>query len=335
MKIDDLDRVDKERMYKTYDSWPDIARESYENKFEKFDVKDIDHVVFAGMGGSGSIGDAISAILSKKDIHVSIVKGYTLPRTVDSKTVIIATSVSGNTNETLEILKIAKKTSAKIIGFSSGGEMENYCKNQDIIFHKIPMIHSPRASFTKFLYSILNILEPILPIEKKEILESILTLEKIKKGIFSENLTTTNIALDLAEFTNDVVAIYYPAGFQSVAIRYKNCLQENTKIHAMTEDVIETCHNGIVSWEKKSLVRPVLIQGKNDHEKTIERWKILEDFFKDKQINYKKINSIEGNILSKIVNLIYLLDYSTIYSAVLTNTDPTSVESIRYVKSKL
>ena len=335
MRIEDLERVDKEHMYKTYDSWPDIARESYENKFEKFDVKDIDHVVFAGMGGSGSIGDGISAILSKKDIHVSIVKGYTLPRTVDSKTVIIATSVSGNTNETLEILKIAKKTSAKIIGFSSGGEMENYCKNQDIIFHKIPMIHSPRASFTKFLYSILNILEPILPIEKKEILESILTLENTKKGIFSENLTTTNIALDLAEFTNDVVAIYYPAGFQSVAIRYKNCLQENTKIHAMTEDVIETCHNGIVSWEKKSLVRPVLIQGKNDHEKTIERWKILEDFFKDKQINYKKINSIEGNILSKIVNLIYLLDYSTIYSAVLTNTDPTSVESIRYVKSKL
>ena len=103
----------------------------------------------------------------------------------------------------------------------------------------------------------------------------------------------------------------------------------------MTEDVIETCHNGIVSWEKKSLVRPVLIQGKNDHEKTIERWKILEDFFKDKQINYKKINSIEGNILSKIVNLIYLLDYSTIYSAVLKDTDPTTVDSIRYIKSKV
>tara|TARA_Y100001936_G_scaffold239415_1_gene272512 strand:- start:13908 stop:14915 length:1008 start_codon:yes stop_codon:yes gene_type:complete len=335
MRIEDLERVDKKYMYKSYDSWPDIARESYENKFEKFDVKDIDHVVFAGMGGSGSIGDAISAILSKKDIHVSIVKGYTLPRTVDSKTVIIATSVSGNTNETLEILKIAKKTSAKIIGFSSGGEMENYCKNQDIIFHKIPIIHSPRASFTKFLYSILNILEPILPLEKKEILESISTLQDTRKEIFSENLTKNNKALNLAEFTKDVVAVYYPAGFQSVAIRYKNCLQENTKIHAMTEDVIETCHNGIVSWEKKSLVRPVLIQGKNDHEKTIERWRILEEFFKNKQINYKIINSIEGNILSKIVNLIYLLDYSTIYSAVLTNTDPTSVESVRYVKSKL
>ena len=335
MKIDDLDRVDKERMYKTYDSWPDIARESYENKFEKFDAKDIDHIVFSGMGGSGSIGDVISAILSKKDIHVSIVKGYTLRRTVDSKTVIIATSVSGNTKEVLEVLKIAKKTSAKIIGFSSGGDMENYCKKEDIIFHKIPMIHSPRASFTRFLYSILNILGPILPLDKEEVLESILTLQNTKKEIFSKNLTANNTALNLAEFTKDVVAVYYPAGFQSVAIRYKNCLQENTKIHAMTEDVIETCHNGIVSWEKESLVRPVLIQGKNDHEKTIERWRIIEEFFKGKKINYKKINSIEGNILSKIVNLIYLLDYSTIYSAVLTNTDPTSVESIKYAKSKL
>ena len=103
----------------------------------------------------------------------------------------------------------------------------------------------------------------------------------------------------------------------------------------MTENVIETCHNGIVSWEKQSIVRPVLIQGKDDHFKTKERWKILEEYFNVKKINYKKINSIEGNILSKIVNLIYLCDYSTIYAAVLNNTDPTTVDSINYVKSKL
>ena len=149
------------------------------------------------------------------------------------------------------------------------------------------------------------------------------------------NLTNNNRSLNLAEFTKDVVAIYYPAGFQSVAIRYKNSLQENTKIHAMTENVIETCHNGVVSWEKNSVVNPVLIQGKDDHEKTIERWKILEDFFKLKKINYMKINSIDGNILSKVVNLIYFLDYSTIYSAILNNTDPTLVNSIDYIKSKL
>ena len=127
-------------------------------------------------------------------------------------------------------------------------------------------------------------------------------MEETKRLISSQNLTSENKALELAEFTRDITAIYYPAGLGSVAIRYKNCLQENTKIHAMTENVIETCHNGIVSWEKQSIVRPVLIQGKDDHFKTKERWKILEEYFNVKKINYKKINSIEGNILSKIVN---------------------------------
>jgi glucose/mannose-6-phosphate isomerase len=335
MKIQDLLKIDSNHMFKTYDLWPEIARESYENSLPKLDVNDIDHVVFAGMGGSGSIGDTISAILSKKDIHVSIVKGYTLPKTVDSKTIVIVTSVSGNTSETLQVLKTANKSSARVIGFASGGKMETYCKNEGISFQQISMIHSPRASFTRFLYSILNVLEQILPIEKKEILESITTLQNMQEEIFSGNLTSSNKALSLAEFTNDVTAIYYPGGFQSIATRYKNCLQENAKIHAMTENVIEACHNGIVSWEKKSVVKPVLIQGRNDHEKTIERWNILEKFFEEKKISYRKIDSIDGNILSKIINLIYLLDYSTIYSAVLSNTNPTSVDAIDYIKSKL
>ena len=71
MNLDDLEKIDTKSMFKTYDRWPEIAIESFETKFEKFDIKDIDHIVFAGMGGSGSIGDTIQAILSKKNIHVS------------------------------------------------------------------------------------------------------------------------------------------------------------------------------------------------------------------------------------------------------------------------
>tara|TARA_Y100000996_G_C22534559_1_gene647863 strand:- start:640 stop:1650 length:1011 start_codon:yes stop_codon:yes gene_type:complete len=335
MKSDEFFKFDTEKMYKTYDIWPDIARDAFKQDLKKIDSFEIDHIVFAGMGGSGSIGDIISAILSEKDTHVSIVKGYVLPKTVDSKSIVIVTSASGNTKETLEILKSAKETDAKIVGFSSGGKLETYCKENDIFFQKIPVIHSPRASFTRFLYSILNVLEPILPINEEEIFESIESLDDTKKKIFSENLTEDNISLDLAKFTNEVIAIYYPLGLHSVAIRYKNCLQENTKLHAMTENIIETCHNGIVSWEKESNVKPILIQGKDDHEKTIERWRIMEEFFKNKNIDYRKINSVNGNILSKIVNLIYILDYSTIYAALLNETNPTFVNSIEFVKSQL
>ena len=279
MNYSDLEKIDAKSMFKTYDNWPEIASESYRKEFEKIDVKDIDHIVFAGMGGSGSLGDTLSAILSKKDIHVTNVKGYLLPKTVDSKTLIIATSVSGNTAEILSILDSAKKSNAKTVGFSSGGLVEKYCKNNKIFFQKIPMIHSPRASFTSFLFSILNILEPILPIKKNEIESSIESLEVMKKNIFSENLTDSNKSLELAKFVRDIVCIYYPGGFQAAAIRYKNCLQENAKTHAIAEDIIETCHNGIVSWERDSIVKPVLIRGKDDHIKTIERGNILKEFF--------------------------------------------------------
>ncbi len=335
MRLSDLQKIDTKSMFKVYDRWPEIAVESFENQFKKIEIDDIDHIVFSGMGGSGSIGDTISAILSKKNIHVSNVKGYLLPKTVDSKTLIISTSVSGDTTETLAVLEQAKKTTAKVIGFSSGGKMESYCLKNNIFFQKIPMIHSPRASYANFLFSILNVLEPILPINKNDINESFVALKKTRDMIFSEKLDENNKSLELANFIKNVVCVYYPAGLQASAIRYKNSLQENTKIHAMAEDVIESCHNGIVSWENKSLVSPVLIQGKDDFIRTAERWKILEEFFDENEIKFKVINSLEGSILSKIVNLVYLLDYSSIYTAVLNNTDPSPVNAINFIKKKV
>ncbi|MDC0205094.1 glucose-6-phosphate isomerase [Nitrosopumilus sp.] len=322
-------------MYETYDLWPEIAIKAYETKFKKLDIKNIDHVVFVGNGGSGSIGDIIGSILSKKAIHVTKVRGYLLPKTINSNTLVIATSVSGNTSEVLSVLKSLKDTSANMISFSSGGLMEKYCNNNNIRYQKISKIHSPRASFTNFLYSILNILEPILPIENTDIRESISVLEKTKQNIFSGNLNQENQALELSKFIKDVICIYYPAGLQAAAIRYKNSLQENTKIHAMVEDVIETCHNGIVAWEKKSNVRPILIQGKNDHIKTSERWDILKEYFSSKNIDYRFVESVNGSILTKIINLSYLLDYSSIYASVLNKIDPTPVQSIEDIKKKI
>ena len=322
-------------MYEIYNEWPQIAKESSNENFQKIDFKSIDHIVFAGMGGSGSIGDVIGAILSKKDIHVTNVKGYLLPKTVDENTLVIATSVSGNSIEVLEILKNVKKMSTKVVGFSSGGKMENLCLKNNIYYQKIPMIHSPRASFPKFLFSILNILEEVIPINQNEINESILGFEETRKNISTDNLNENNKSLDLAKFVTDLPYIYYPAGLKSAAIRFKNSLQENTKTHALTEDVIESCHNGIVGWSMKSESNPIFIQGYNDHIKTIERWSILKEFFEDKKIQYKIVKSNEGGILSKIVNLIYLLDYTTIYSSVLRNIDPTPVEPIDYIKNKL
>jgi len=336
MNLEDLDKIDSKKMCQVYDRWHNIAKQSYEQEFSRPDFKDIDHVVFVGMGGSGTIGDMFSAILSKKDIHTSIVKGYLLPKTVDSNTLIVATSISGNTNETLTVLEESLKTDARIIAISSGGIMEEIAsKNNAISYFKIDQIHSPRASLFGFLYSTLNILQEFIPIEKSSVLESISQLEILQKQISSANLTDKNPALELAKWIDNIPIIYYPAGLRSAAIRFKNSLQENAKTHVITEDIIEACHNGIVAWEKPSNLKPLLIEGMDDYIKTRERWSILKEFFQSKNIGYKEVFSNEGSIITKLVCLVYYLDYVSIYRAILSKIDPSPVTSIEYIKKNL
>jgi len=322
-------------MYKVYDKWPEIARKYYETDFTEINFGEITHVVFAGMGGSGTIGDIFASILSKTNIHVDVVKGYLLPKTVTSKSLIVVTSVSGNTEETLNVLVNASKLKCKIIAFSDGGKMEKYCNEKGLNHRKIKMIHSPRASFPAFLFSILKNLESFLPIDKTDIINSLNELEKQRNSISSNNLSENNPAINLAKSISDIPMIYYPWGLQAAAIRFKNSLQENTKIHAISEDVIEACHNGIVSWSKFSEIKPILVRGKDDYIKTIERWEILKDYFEKKEIRYEEVFSVSGSILAKLINLIYLFDYTSIYKATLIGVDPTPVKAIDYVKERL
>jgi len=322
-------------MYKIYDKWPKIATESFEKNYDQVTFKETDHIVFSGMGGSGSICDVFSAILSKTNIHVDVVKGYILPKTVDSNTLVVTISISGNTRETLSILDSANKLGCKIIAFSSGGKMEDYCLENNIEYRKIPQFHSPRGSFTAFLYSILKILFPILPIKKENVYESLDILENLSKEINSSNLSEKNIAIKLAKEITQIPVIYYPWGLQATAIRFKNSLAENAKTHAIIEDVIEACHNGIVSWEKPSCVQPILLQGDQDYFKTKEIWKILKLFFDEKNIKYHEVFSTKGHILSKLVHLIYFLDYVSIYHAILSKIDPAPIKSIDFIKTRV
>ena len=327
-----LDKYDPKGMHKIYDKWPEIAKYSYNSNLKIADFKNIDHIVFAGMGGSGALGDIFSAILSKTKLHVVITKGYHLPKTVDSKTLVVAISISGDTVETLSVLKSARSSGGKIIAFSSGGIMEKYCKRHKIEYRNVPQFHSPRASFTAFLYSILRVLGPVLPVKDSDVLESIKELEKLKKKISSENLNSSNPAIVLAKWMKGIPIIYYPFGLQAAAIRFKNSLQENAKRHAMAEDVVEASHNGIVSWEKRSSIQPILLEGKDDYIKTKERWSILKRYFKKNKIDYREVHSTRGNILTKIINMIYLLDYCSIYLAVLAKVDPSPIDAINYIK---
>ena len=335
MDLEDLEKIDSKKIFKVYDKWPDIAKESYEQEFLKPEFKDIDHIVFAGMGGSGTIGDVFSSVLSKNDIHTSVVKGYLLPKTVDENTLVVVTSVSGNTQESLTILQNSKNNKAKFIALSSGGMIKQYAMKNGVNYQEIKMEHSPRASFSKYIFTTLKILELVIPVKKSDISDAISKMEIMQKNISSNNLNEENVALNLAKWMTGIPALYYPGGLESAAIRFKNSLQENSKLHVITEEIMEACHNGIVSWERKSNIQPILIQGSDDYFKTKERWELLKEFFNSKQIDYKEIFSVTGNIISKITNLVYLLDYASIYHSVISGIDPSPVSAIDFIKERL
>ena len=332
---ENIQKYDPDGIHNAYDKWAKLAYDAYNSELDVVDFKDIDHIVFAGMGGSGTIGDIFSSILSKKNIHATVVKGYLLPETVDDNTLVVTTSVSGNTAETISILESAHEKNCQTIAFSSGGIMESYCLKNNIEFRKIPQTHSPRASLPNYTYSILKTLNSIFPINKNEIIESIDVLKTVSNLISSNNLSQSNVSLELANWIDGVPIIYYPWGLEAGAIRFKNSLQENAKSHAFVENVIESGHNGIVSWERSSDMVPIMIKGEDDHIKTKERWNIVRQYFNQNNIEFKEVNSVTGGILSKIMHLIYVLDYSSIYYAIRLGVNPTPIKSIDYIKDKL
>jgi len=245
-----IKEIDSQGIHKVYENWPEIAKKAFNAKLKPLDLENIDHIILAGMGGSGTICDILKSILSKTPIHVDIVKGYHLPKTVNSHSLVVLNSVSGDTQETISVLEESFKKGCKTISFSSGGKIKEFCEQNKLEYRYVEKIHSPRASLPVFLYSLLNVLSSIIPIDKKNITESIESLEQIKRIISSQNLSENNPALQLATWISGIPMIYYPHGLESVAIRFKNSLQENAKLHAAIENVIEACHNNIVAWEK-------------------------------------------------------------------------------------
>ena len=320
---------DPEDMHDAYDRWPEAAEASYAGGTAEA-CGDIRHVVFAGMGGSGALGDFVGALMSGLDMHVSVVKGYNLPKTADAHTLAVCSSVSGNTAETLTVLKKAS-SACRTLSFSSGGAMEEYCALNGLPHRRVEAVHSPRASFVSFLYSMLAALGGLTGVSDTDVAESIRVMKRTRRMVTADR---ANPARELAEWLTGMPVVYYPWGFEAAATRFKNSLQENAKTHAVTEDVLEASHNGIVAWESATTARPVMIQGPDDNPRTKDRWRVFEEYFDSRAIPYRTVRAVNGHILTKLVNLVYVLDYTSMYLAGIRGVDPTPVRSIEFVKER-
>ncbi|WOV93440.1 MAG: SIS domain-containing protein [Candidatus Nitrosoabyssus spongiisocia] len=331
----DLQKYDKHEMHKVYDNWTQIAKDAYRNNSDHVDFSDINNVIFVGMGGSGTAADIFQSILSQTSMHITVVKGYTLPKTINKETLIVGTSISGNTEETLIAVKDSLNYDCKRITFSSGGKLEEFAKKNDIEHVQLPMYENPRSSLPSTLYIELKALHSTLSIDEKVIIDSLNALSNMREKISSNNLTDQNPAINLASWISKVPFIYYPAGLKAITTRFKNSIHENMKKHAYIENVIESCHNQIMAWEEKTDVMPILLRGTDDHHKTIERWNMVKEILQIHNVEYREEIVSGNNILSKTISTIYKLDYCTIYGAIMSGMDPYPIESINHIKKLL
>ena len=336
LEPEEIQKQDSLSLCLTYDNWPRYCKEAYAMKVD-FDYNDVNQIIFTGMGGSATSGEIISYLFNHEK-PMKIVKGYHLPNGIDNRSLVVASSVSGNTQETLSTLIDAIKYDAKIIGISSGGKLEKLCNANRVRHVNIKMLGLPRATLPYLLYVQLKLIKSLVNITDNQVFDSIRDLERLSRKIRSSNEVEINASKQLAIWMlNSLPVCYCSPSLIPVAIRFTNSLNENAKIHAIFGDIIESLHNSIEPWSCKSELglKPILLPCINDDENVKRRFKIVEDFLASRGYDVYKLPRIGSNLLGNMICLVYFLDYASIYLALLRNIDPSSTPAIDFVKNNL
>ncbi len=344
---DEIKTVDKSSICDSYDKWPEYCKISF-GRSTNIDDKLFDNVnsiVFSGMGGSGTTGDILSDWMQLKcNVPVVVTKGYHIPAFVNQNTLFIAMSVSGNTEETLSTLIEAASVNAKVVGISHGGNMEAICKKKMLPFVKIEQRLLPRITLPEILFSVLKLLTytPFVHDIRLQIDDSIKTMIDVRKKICRECSFEENPSKQLAERMFKGLPTVYCAPLQKgVGIRFKNSVNENAKINAITSELLDACHNELVSWgykntnREKPIFKPILVRSKFDPVEIKTRFDIFKEILEGNGHEVNDIPLYGSTPLANIISSLYLLDYSTIYLGILQKIDPTPITAIFQFKEEM
>lgn len=335
---DEIRSVDRSSICSAYDHWPSYCKDAFGRSIDVDErlFSNVSSIVFSGMGGSGTAGDIIADWMRLKcNVPIHIAKNYHIPAFVNEKTLFIAMSVSGGTEETLTALVEAVSVGARVIAISQGGEMEEICRKKKLLHVKIEQRVLPRVTLPEALYSMLNLLtrSPFLGDLKDQIQDSIQTMEQIGRKINQECRYEENPAKQLASWMLGHIPAAYCSPLQrGVGIRFKNSVNENAKVNAVTSEILEACHNELVSWNYKdkenSMLKPLLIRNRSDPDEISTRFEIFKEMLQRNGHDVYETPFYGSTALSNIVSSLYLLDYATIYLAILRKVDPTPIDAV-------
>ena len=336
----DVEAVDQSRLYEDYEGWPNYCKDALSLRVNIPDVKDVDKVVCSGMGGSGIAGDVLlDWLLPQSKIPIYVVKDYHLPSFVDDKTLVIAVSCSGETDETLSTVREGLKAKASIATVSSGGRLESLSIKEGLAHTKIKALKSPRSSFPYLFYPTANILKELCLLRglEDELKRSVETIESIGESICINRPIEKNPAKLIAQrIHKSIPVIYAPLLLRGSALRFKNSLNENAKLHAIVEVLPELCHNDIEAWIKDGVAyQPLFLRHHGEAQEVSERFRAIMQIIQDAGFKIEEIYTPAHQPLAIIASSIYLLDYTSLYTAVLRGIDPLPTPNIGILKKEL
>lgn len=301
-------------------------------------ISDIDkqynNIVICGLGGSGIGGTLVNNVLEDEiKIPIFVNKGYTLPAFANMNTLVIISSYSGNTEETLASLEMAIERKCKIVAIASGGKVEEICKNKNFDFIKIPSGHPPRACLGYSMTQVLYVLKEFNLITNQFIKE----IESTIKLLVSEK---ANIKIDAKKLSDNLInktpIIYSANNFEAVAIRFRQQINENSKMLCWHHVVPEMNHNELVGWRIEDKNQAVIfLRNKSDLPRIQERMELNKTIISKCTTNIYEIWSKGNSNLEKALYLIHLTDWVSLYLSYLRKVDTTEVKVIEFLKGEL
>lgn len=323
-----------------------VVGKQWQQLLHDFDVNfkpsaDINNLVLAGMGGS-----AWWAMFAQSWPGIAkpfeIVRNYTIPQYVDKHTLFIASSYSGNTEETLAALTEAEQKGAQIVVFSSGGQLVSRAEKAGHTLFKIPTGIQPRMSSFYFYSGFLQLLEPLGLVPKGSLQELREAGEWVSKKVEAWQPTVPtdkNAAKRLAlELMGKNIVVYSGPKLYPAANKWKICMNENAKNVAWVNQLPEINHNEFIGWSSHPIDKPYAVidlRSKLEHSRVQKRFEVTERLLSGKR-PAPEVVEVEGDTLPKqLLWAANLGDFTSLYLAFLNGLDPTPVELVEKLKAEL
>lgn len=300
----------------------------------------ITKIVVAGMGGSALAADYVPVIWPELPGPYSVVRGYDIPSWVDASTLVITSSYSGNTEETLSALEQARAAKAQIVIISSGGTLADSAEQHEYPYVRIPAGVQPRAAYLYQLKALAAIFDIFgLTREAVSALETAgKQLKDIPKLWTAQVPTSQNQAKQLAEHMAGKTPIIYGGILYPAAYYWKISCNENAKNTAWCGRYPEFNHNEFEGWSSHPIEKPfgvIDLISSFDHPRVQKRFALSDKLLSGKRPKALPIHAEGETVLEQLLWATTLGDMASIYLAILNGINPTPVELLERFKKEL